>query len=282
MGNRQAITKPKAFGLLIACIIAIFGIKYYFNANDDLSYEPVAPVEQSDGTIRYTLFHLNTNQKPFKYEPWELAIPRDVYVSRPEELNDLANDLGEIQVNGVSINAGFRPNHSFDIFYKVPEIEIYKDPLGKRPSISALKRNGDVIRVNIKGWLKLSKIPSFQNYGCVFNSEVYPGVFSLRDAKSGEISQKDGSYIYAGERGCFGSSDDEYYAVITPKNGYVGYFYCNDQQEICHSLLRDENYSIQLNFAYDQIKYLPKLFDVSGNFIEMVTLKLPESLETTQ
>jgi len=278
----KALMTPKGGVLFIVGIIVVFGINYYLSTNDELSYESVAPVEQSDGTIHYTLYHLNTNQKPFKYEPWVLAIPKDIYVTRPEELNDLAEEIGSIQVNGVSINAGFRPNHSFDIFYKVPEIEIYKDPLGKRPSITALKRSGDVIRVNFKGWLKLSKIPSFQNYGCVFNSEVYPGVFSLRDAKSGEISEKDGSYTYAGERGCFGSSHDEYYAVITPKNGYVGYFYCNDQQEICHSLLRDENYSIQLNFAYDQIKYLPKLFDVSRDFIEMITLNLPSSLEVKQ
>lgn len=279
MKKLKAIMTPKGFGLFVIGMLLVFAFKYYLSGNKDISYDPVAPVEQADGTIHYTLYHLNRNQKPFKYEPWVLAIPKDIYISRPEELNELADDIGAIQVNGVSLNAGFRHNQSIDVFFQVPEFEIYKDPLNKRPTISALKRKGDLIRVNFKGWLKLSKIPSFENYGCVFNSEVYPGVFSLRDAKSGEISEKDGSYIYAGEQGCFGSSDDEYYAIITQKNGYVGYFYCNNKQVICHSLLRGEKYSFQLNFAYDQIKYLPSLFDISGDFIEMVTFNLPTSLE---
>ena len=281
MGNRQAITKPKAFGLFIACIIVVFGIKYYLSTNDELSYEPVSPVEQSDGTIRYTLFHLNTNQKPFKYEPWELAIPRDVYVSRPEELNDLADEIGSIQVNGVSINASFRPNHAFSFFYKVPEFDLYKDPLGKRPSISALERKGNILRVRFEGWLNLRKLSNFQSFGCVISHEKYPGLFKLRDAKQGEISDKDGSYTYAGKRGCFGDSDKEYYAVITPKNGYLGYFRCNEQVS-CRANLRDGKYYFQLNFSHDQIKYLPKVFNLATEFIEMNTLKLPGSLETKQ
>lgn len=278
MGNRQAITKPKVFGLLIACMIFVCGFAYYLSTNDELSYEPVAPVEQSDGTIHYTLYHLNQNQKPSKYEPWVLAIPKDIYISRPEELNDLADEVGTIQVNGVSLNAGFRPNHLLSFFYKVPEFETYKDPLGNKPSISSLERQGNIMRVNLQGGLKSIKLPNFESFGCVISHELFPGIYKLRDAEAGEISEVTGSYTYAGKRGCFGGSDDEYYAFYTSQSGYLGYFRCNEQIT-CRFNLRDDKFSFQFNFSRDQIKYLPKLYDKSTEFVERFTLKLPVSLE---
>ena len=272
---------PKGFGLFVIGMLLIFAFKYFLNGNQELSYDPVTPAEQSDGTIHYTLYHLNQNHKPSKYEPWVLAIPKDIYISRPEELNDLAGDIGTIQVNGISLNASFRPNHLLSFFYKVPEFEIYKDPLGNKPSISSLQRQGNIIRVNLQGGLKPTKLSNFESYGCVINYELFPGIYKLRDAESGEISLDTGSYTYAGKRGCFGGSDDEYYAFNTSQSGYLGYFRCNEQIT-CRFNLRDDKFSFQFNFSHDQIKYLPKLYDKSTEFVEEIILKLPQSLEINQ
>lgn len=281
MSKWKALMTPKGGVLFIVGIIVVFGIKYYFNANDELSYEPVSPAEQPDGTIHYTLYHLNQNQKPSKYEPWVLAIPKDIYISRPEELNDLADEIGSIQVNGVSINAGFRPNQLLSFFYKVPEFEVYKDPLGNKPSTSSLERQGNIIKVNIRGGLRSIKLPNFESFGCVISYELFPGIYKLRNARSGEISEDTGSYTYAGKRGCFGGLADEYYAFNTSESGYLGYFRCN-KQITCRFNLRDGKFSFQFNFSHEQIKYLPKLYDKSTEFVEKIILKLPSSMETIQ
>lgn len=278
MGRWQTVTKQNVVVLLIAAVIIVFGYGYYFNTSNQSNYEPVAPVEQADGTIHYTLYHLNRNQKPFKYEPWVLAIPKDIYIFRPEELNELADDIGTIQVNGISLNAGSRPNHSLSLLVKLPELNFYSRIHDGEPEASLLEESGKVIRISFEGWLNLPSISKFQNFGCVISHELFPGIYKLRDARPGEITDDAGSYNYAGKQGCFGDSDDDYYAVITPQHGYVGYFSCNEGNS-CGSVLR-KKYSFAFTFVHKNIKYLPQIYDLASEFVDAATLKLPSSLET--
>lgn len=272
----KALMTPKVGVLFIIGIIVVFGIKDYLSKNDELSYELVAPVEQSDGTIHYTLYHYNGAQKPPVYEPWIVALPEVLYVYRPESLNDTAKDIGVVKVNDVSVNLGSLPNQKLSIFMTSPDLGF----LSQKPerSFVHMVSDGELIRISLNGTLDLQPLPNFMEFGCVIDYELSPFLYKLRDARDGEIPENIGKYTYAGKRGCFGENNDDYYAFKSSERSDFTYFKCNENKN-CSVRVIFNKMHLRINFNHGNLKYIKEINNKLEIILNSGTVQFPSNME---